>query len=75
MRGRSSRTAPILQNQFLQVSLASEQTSLAEKFSAVNQSKLQEKKNHKTDTVKRHQQSANQLKLINVRRANKNDNQ
>ena len=36
MRGRSSRTAPILQNQLFQVSLASEQTSLALKFSARN---------------------------------------
>lgn len=52
MRGRSSRTAPILQNQLLQVSLASKQMSLAEKFSAINPFKFQKNKNKKTDTLK-----------------------
>lgn len=37
MRGRSSRMEPILQNQLLQVSLASEHMSLARKLSAINQ--------------------------------------
>lgn len=36
MRGRSSRTAPILLNQLLQVSLASEQISAALKFSELS---------------------------------------
>lgn len=35
MRGRSSRTVPTLQNQLLQVSLASTQILISLKFSAI----------------------------------------
>lgn len=55
MRGRSSRIEPILQNQLLQVSLASEQMSLAWKLSAINP-KIKNKKIKAQEKLSTHYQ-------------------